>query len=214
MANEPLSRRRWLKSFSAIGLSLLTPLGARTSVAQSAPQSYSDALQEGRCVILIRHALTTPGVGDPPGMRLDDCSSQRGLSAEGRAQSRRLGQWFRTHGFRPQAVRSSQWCRCLETARGAFHQRENSSPVAITPWTALNSFFQGHGSRDQQLKDAMSAASTVYERSKRGEFEVWVTHQVVISALTGYSCAMGEMIVVQRESSDPALRVLASGFVV
>ncbi len=28
----------------------------------------------------MRHAITTPGVGDPAGMRLDDCASQRNLA--------------------------------------------------------------------------------------------------------------------------------------
>ena len=27
-------------------------------------------------MILMRHAVTTSGVGDPPGMRLDDCASE------------------------------------------------------------------------------------------------------------------------------------------
>lgn len=213
MAHDQLSRRRWLESVSIIGLSLLAPSGVRTAVAQSSPQSYLDALRAGGCVVLVRHALTTPGIGDPPGMRLDDCSSQRDLSAEGRAQSRRLGQWFRVHGLRPQAVRSSQWCRCLHTAREAFHQRQEGPQVPITPWVALNSFFQGHGSRDQQLKDALSAARIIHERRKTGEFEVWVSHQVVISALTGHACAMGEMIVAQSQGPDQTLRVLASGLV-
>ena len=35
MAHDQLSRRRWLESVSIIGLSLLTPSGVRTAVAQS-----------------------------------------------------------------------------------------------------------------------------------------------------------------------------------
>src|SRR5688572_20713068 len=34
-------------------------------------------LRGGGQVVMVRHALTTPGVGDPPGMKLDDCSTQR-----------------------------------------------------------------------------------------------------------------------------------------
>jgi hypothetical protein len=41
-------------------------------------------LADGGQVVLIHHAVTTPGVGDPPGMRLDDCATQRGLTEEGR----------------------------------------------------------------------------------------------------------------------------------
>ncbi|HUF93310.1 MAG TPA: histidine phosphatase family protein, partial [Candidatus Limnocylindria bacterium] len=31
-------------------------------------------LEGGGQVVLIRHAITTPGVGDPPGMRLEACA--------------------------------------------------------------------------------------------------------------------------------------------
>ena len=50
MAHDQLSRRRWLESVSIIGLSLLTPSGVRTAVAQSSPQSYLDALRAGGAV--------------------------------------------------------------------------------------------------------------------------------------------------------------------
>ena len=49
------------------------------------------AFVAGGVALLLRHALTEPGIGDPPGYRLDDCRSQRNLSAEGRAQARALG---------------------------------------------------------------------------------------------------------------------------
>src|SRR5256885_17206726 len=74
----------------------------------------------GGQVILIRHAITTPGVGDPPGMRLDDCSTQRNLTDEGRRDARRLGAGFDARGIVVDRVLSSPWCRCLETARLAF----------------------------------------------------------------------------------------------
>ena len=77
-------------------------------------------LKAGGQVVLIRHAITTPGVGDPPGMRLDDCSSQRNLTDEGRRDARRLGEAFRARGLPVDRVLSSPWCRCLETARLAF----------------------------------------------------------------------------------------------
>ena len=36
------------------------------------------ALREGRALLLLRHA-NAPGLGDPPGFVLDDCSTQRNL---------------------------------------------------------------------------------------------------------------------------------------
>ena len=53
-----------------------------------ADEALWSVLKGGGQVILIRHALTTPGVGDPEGMTLGDCSTQRNLNDEGRAHAR------------------------------------------------------------------------------------------------------------------------------
>ena len=47
-------------------------------------------LRAGGQVIVMRHAATDRSLGDPPGFRLDECSTQRNLSEEGRAQARRV----------------------------------------------------------------------------------------------------------------------------
>jgi hypothetical protein len=47
------------------------------------------ALQAGGHVVLLRHAATPPGVGDPRGFRLEDCATQRNLNDEGREESSR-----------------------------------------------------------------------------------------------------------------------------
>ena len=52
-------------------------------------------LEGGGRVVLVRHAITTPGVGDPEGMRLDDCRTQRNLTDAGRAHARSIGEAFR-----------------------------------------------------------------------------------------------------------------------
>jgi hypothetical protein len=167
--------------------------------ADTPDASYIKLLRQGGCVVLIRHSMTVSGIGDPPGMRLDDCSTQRDLSAEGRAQARRVGQWFKQHQLVPSAVRSSQWCRCLNTAKEAFSKNNFGQDIPVQPWVALNSFFQGHGNRDQQLQEAAAAARTLAITKRAGQFEVWVTHQVVVSTLTGTYLAMGEMIVAQGQ---------------
>jgi len=173
--------------------------------------------EKGRgLVILVRHAETVSGIGDPPGFRLDDCSTQRNLSAEGRAQSRRMGDWFTSRGLVPTAVRSSQWCRCLDTAKEAF-----AKAVPITSWPALNSTFQGRGDSQAQqaqiqahLMERARGASTPDPRAGSSrhagasvtrpigvaDFEVWVTHQVLISALTGQYVSMGEMVVARPDA--------------
>ncbi len=161
-------------------LALLPWLGAHAAD----DDALAAALREGRCAILLRHGQTVPGIGDPPGFRLDTCGTQRNLDDDGRTQARRIGAWFASQKLRPRAVRSSAWCRCKETAELAFGKAE--------VWPALNSTFDD---------SALSPAATARLREALGSipangFEIWVTHQVNITALTGRSVASGEGYVV------------------
>lgn len=184
-----LSRRQLL---TASASALLLPATSAAQAPATDDAGFAAALRQGGCAVLIRHALTEPGIGDPPGFRLDDCSSQRQLSVQGRAQATRLGQWFAARGLTPREVHSSQWCRCTLTAELAFGR--------YRAWTALNSTFRDADRQPAQtraLRDALA-------RMPRGQFDVWVTHQVNMTALTGQYPSMGEAFVV-----DASARVLA-----
>jgi len=115
---------------------------ALTLVAGATSARADDALwtllQGGRQVIVLRHAATDQSFGDPPGFKLADCSTQRNLIDRGRAQAQRLGEVLRARGVPIGRVRSSEWCRCLETARLAFGR--------VEPWPALNG-----GPRDPEV---------------------------------------------------------------
>lgn len=141
-------------------------------------------LKSGGQVVLIRHAVTTPGSGDPPGMRLDDCTTQRNLTDEGRRHARRIGDAFRKRGVPVGSVLSSPWCRCLETARLAFGKAEVSQP--------LSNLFGRHENRDRQV----GRLNAMVSKQEKGENRVLVSHGSTILALTGVSPGTGEMVVV------------------
>lgn len=67
------------------------------SLLAAAPVLAADALwaalRGGGHVALMRHA-TAPGVGDPDGFKVEDCATQRNLSAVGRDEARRIGERF------------------------------------------------------------------------------------------------------------------------
>lgn len=174
---KPMQRRPLLiLPFAA----LAAPFGAQsqTSSATVSPD-VAGLLRTGRCVVMLRHAQTDPGIGDPPGFSLAQCSSQRNLSAQGRAQATAIGQWFRGNGLQPRQVLSSPWCRCKDTADLAFGRH------AVLP--ALASTFNAatDGSQTLVLRDMLKTIPA-------GQFDVWVTHQVNITALSGGNPAMGE----------------------
>ncbi|NNM74520.1 histidine phosphatase family protein [Enterovirga aerilata] len=165
-----------------------------TAQGRSQPKAPAlGLLREGGCVMLVRHARA-PGTGDPPGFRIGDCATQRNLSAEGREQAAALGRSLREAGIRIEAVRSSRWCRALDTARLAFPD------IPVEPDPALDSFFGDGSSRDRQTEAARALVAGW--RGRSGVLAL-VTHQVNVTALTRLFPAEGEIV---------ALRPTVAGF--
>ena len=154
---------------------------ASTSFARADEQDLIRQMQSGNAVLMIRHALA-PGIGDPESFDLNDCSTQRNLNQAGREQARAIGQWLRSRGIRQAKVYSSQWCRCLETAR-------LMQVGAVTPLPALNSFFQRPQDREQNLA---TLKKFIHQETEPDELIVMVTHQVTISAITGQWADSGQ----------------------
>ncbi len=149
--------------------------------------AHSNALKHERESIhaksvFMRHALA-PGFGDPARFDITDCNSQRNLDAAGRRQARQAGAALARSGIEIYQILSSRWCRCTETAAllelGAF-----------TTFDGLNSFYGGHVDREETLfllrqkLDSMDGTQVV----------LMVTHQVVISAITGISPPSGGLV--------------------
>lgn len=188
-----------IKRRQAIQAGLVTSLGlsgASHLFAQPAPD-VAALLRAGGCVVMLRHAQTDPGVGDPPGFQIDKCSTQRNLSAAGRAQAVAIGRWFSSRSLVASSVQTSPWCRCKDTAELAFGR------MMVLP--TLASTFDERSGQDGQtraLRQRLAGlAPTV--------FEVWVTHQVNVSALTGEGLAMGEGLIIQATPTTGAVKILA-----
>lgn len=167
-------------------------------LATAADDDTAALLRAGGVVIAFRHALA-PGTFDPPGFRLGDCSTQRNLSAEGRAQAGRIGAWFGARSLVPARVRSSPWCRCVDTATLAFGRAE--------PWPALGSPRAGTEATNARSLAELRAALATAARTP-GRFEAWVTHMFVLSDLVGANTGSGEGLVLDL-GADGAPRVRA-----
>jgi phosphohistidine phosphatase SixA len=158
-------------------------LGA-LSLAAHADEALWKLLREGGQVLFIRHATTTPGVGDPQGFRLDDCGTQRNLSDEGRAEAKRLGDLLRARNVPIGEVLSSPWCRCHETARLALG-REAST------WVALGNLFGRRENADAQVRQMRTRIG-----AWRGKGNlVLISHGSTALPLTGISPQQAEIIV-------------------
>lgn len=184
-----------------------TPIGPRFSLQRIAlalvfswtmlltmPHARADdaawqALENGG-IVLFRHALA-PGTGDPANFTLGDCSTQRNLNNQGRADSRAIGQAFQDKGIKVGRVLTSQWCRCVETAELAFPGQVEEEPV-------FNSFFQNRSAGPEQTR----AGQRILEQWSGDGALVVITHQVNITALTDIFPQSGEGIVVEINDGE------------
>jgi broad specificity phosphatase PhoE len=159
-----------------------------------ADEALWSALRGGGHVLFIRHAQTDPGVGDPPGFRVEDCATQRNLSAEGRAQARALGAALRARQVPLGEVLSSPWCRCVETAQLAFGR--------ATAWDALSNLH----ARQQNARPQVNALRPRIAAHRGADNLVLVSHGSTAGVLTGEYPVMGEVLVLKPQ--PPGFRVV------
>jgi phosphohistidine phosphatase SixA len=151
--------------------------------------------------VLMRHTQTTPGVGDPPGWRLDQCQSQRNLAPSGIEHARRIGRWFTTNELRVSRVRNSPWCRTRDTATMAFGRHDD--------WAALSNIFEDRSGADAQALQVNQYIRTL----KPGELVVLVSHGSTIGHIVpGHAgLAPGESVVVRAAAAGADTPLLTLG---
>jgi len=157
------------------------------------------ALRAGGHVALMRHADAPGGVGDPPDFRVEDCATQRNLSAKGRADAEKIGLRLKGEGIAFEKILSSPWCRCIDTARlmdlGTVETEATFGNVVVL--------------KDQRQALTTGARALITQWTAGGNLLV-VTHGANIQALTGVWLASGEIVVVKGGSdrAEPVGRLL------
>ncbi|PSM47807.1 histidine phosphatase family protein [Chroococcidiopsis sp. CCALA 051] len=168
------------------------------NTAQATEQDIWTQMRQGTgYVVLLRHAQTVPGTGDPPGFRLDDCSTQRNLSAAGRDQAVRIGRVFRDRNIPITQVLSSQYCRCLETAKLL-------DLGAVQPSPMLNSIFEDRTTATQQTQQVRQ--QILNHRNTPGVI-IMVSHFANISELSSIGLQSGGAVVM-RANQQGELKVV------
>ena len=141
-------------------------------------------------VLFLRHALA-PGFGDPANFRIDDCTTQRNLDDVGRAQARAIGGYMQENRIAPDVILSSRWCRCQDTAR-----EMDMGP--FTTHEGLNSFFESHVDQEKTLTALRERMRAIED----GSLVLMVTHQVVITAITGIAPRSGGMVAYNSRTGE------------
>jgi len=179
---------KFLKLFLIIFISL------SSSVKADFNKKLFKELNDGGKLIFIRHAYA-PGSGDPNNFNLNDCSTQRNLSEEGRKQAEYIGEFFSDNEINIDKVLSSEWCRCKETAQIAFKNFSTNS--------FLNSFYSSKFAinKDKQINDLYD----YIKKLKNNKNLVFITHYVLISEVLNYGPSSGEIVV-----SDKNFNIIGS----
>jgi len=149
----------------SICLAFLIAFFTHAATANAANDAWK-MLARGGYVVLLRHTATVPGVGDPPGFVVNDCATQRNLSAEGRAQAARWRAAVAEHKVLTGEVFTSEWCRCVDTAKLAF-SHANAPPKK---WSALNSFFESAQNEPAQTAAIKKRLPALLQAAKKRGF--------------------------------------------
>ena len=185
---------------------MLTVLNSRTAtlllclvclLAISAGQAFGDddqvwaALRQGGMVVLLRHTHVDmrEGIGHlAPG----NCAEEVNLSSRGVEQAKRIGEAFRAHGIAVGEVRTSPYCRCIDTGKLAFGR---ATPVEYLMPPGVLSESQAKLNQERVLQDIRDHRSS--------SNLVVITHDLNISnVVLEPSIAMGDFFVLQPDGTD------------
>ena len=170
-----------MKIFKTI---IITFIFLTCTVKADLDQNLIKEFQQGGKLIFIRHAYA-PGSGDPSNFNLNDCSTQRNLSEEGRKQAEYIGNFFKDKKIKIDKVLTSEWCRCKETAKIAFKNFSTNS--------FLNSFYSSKFSKNKDKQ--IDALNDYIAKFKSDKNLILITHYVLISEILNYGPSSGEIVV-------------------
>jgi phosphohistidine phosphatase SixA len=185
-AFDPYRREEMMRLLKVCIFSFLGLMALAVTNSQADPGDLIEQMKSGGHILMIRHAYA-PGTGDPAHFKIRDCATQRNLDKRGRTQARDIGDWLRSKGINAANVYSSQWCRCLETARLL-----DLGTVAELP--ALNSFYELPQDREPNIR---ALRSFIANLPANGELIILVTHFVTILEISEEGVSSGEGVVLK-----------------
>lgn len=132
-----------------------SPQGTPDPAHAQEGRALVSALRAGGYLIYFRHADTGPAYAEQD-VDLARCETQRNLNENGRREAREIGEAFRALGIPVGEVRSSEFCRCKETAQlafGRFTTEQRLTGVSRAPEAA-----QRRAQASRELKRLLATA--------------------------------------------------------
>ncbi len=189
-----------MRAIAAFVIAACLAFGASPAVADL-PAALA-ALKTGGHVVLMRHAITEPGTGDPQNFDLGDWTTQRNLDDRGRRQAQALGAVFGAAGVRFDRALSSAWRRCTETAELVLGGAGQAA-LPVEAFEPLNSYFEDRGPAARRDGEARAAIA-----AWRGEGNLLMTtHMVNVYGMIGRGVPQGGFLVLRPK--DDTFEIVA-----
>ena len=151
------------------------PPSASTEQPLPGLDAVLDDLRKGGLVIFFRHGTTEQGGPSEDAADLNNCSTQRNLSADGREQVAQIGQAFRTLSIPVGNVTTSPYCRCRDTGKLAFGRYTVSNDL----------YFAINADADRTQKLALALRQMLATAPQAGTNAVIVSHSANLREATG-----------------------------
>lgn len=162
---------------------LTTLLFLPFSTQASDEQSLWEALQEGGKVIMMRHAVVDPDMGDSSILDAS-CFSEKNLADFGKQQAKSIMQAFEEHAIEVGKVWASPYCRTKETAKLAFGNYAVSELLHLVRTVPDEKAHASQTKIRQILSDYSESANMVM-----------VTHRPNIAEITNQRLKPAQMVI-------------------
>jgi phosphohistidine phosphatase SixA len=159
-------------------------------------------LRKGGYVLYMRHANSDTTRPDQlPNVDLNDCSTQRPLTEEGRLIAKKIGQRIRKAGIPLGEIYSSPMCRARETAISAYG-----------PNIIVNSLLMYTSNMtDKEKAPVLEATRELIARPVQGNVNrVVVAHAQNLMDIMGYLPKPEGVVVIFKPSGDKHFKYIAS----
>nr|WP_144266438.1 histidine phosphatase family protein [Paenibacillus curdlanolyticus] len=151
-----------------------------------------DQLRSGGFIIYFRHGEATVGQ-DQPELNLNDCRTQRNLSARGKEQAQAIGEVFKQNPFPIHLpVISDPYCRAKDTADIIFGKKN----VTVNPSLASIEKLKMEGLPAAEKQQILSDLTKIFETPPaRGTNTVIVAHTFPPNVALGDIPNLGAIII-------------------
>lgn len=156
------------------------------------PTAIAAALSKGGYLIYVRHGQTNHDEVELEARNretgrfsIDDCATQRNLSAEGREEARRTGAAYRRAGIPVTRHVTSRYCRAMQTA--AFYADKLELSEALT----------SEGAITKSPERIAMVRALLSERPPAGQNAMLFAHQGIFYAATNLTVQEGWAVVLE-----------------